>query len=421
MSLKFKLIIIVVGILVVIGLPAASFIYWQNSKILGTHANTDIKSYISHTRQLINFYIGGVENNLTSLANDPEILKALQTKSKTDLAQASQKMSIVSRTVASIENIGLFEIKGSTCLDVASNKAGQPVVGQDFSSRDYCKGIIKTGAAYLSSAYVGVIDGQPVLGQVVPVRDNSGTMLGFVYGSINLSYLRGYIWDLQENSKVELLDRYGVMFLNTEEKIEKLGVLSQDEKAEVDEILLNLANNKNEGIFQDEDNFVGYYFDGALTVVLEKSTTDLMSFAHSLNLIMALSLLVAIILSIIFISVSVGRITRSISHLSQITKDIANGKFDVKLNDKEVLANDETAVLARSFYDMAGRLTDVYNNLDQKVKERTEELEKSKMELSTSLDRSERTNRLMVGRELEMIRLKKEISELKNKKDENMV
>ncbi len=47
-------------------------------------------------------------------------------------------------------------------------------------------------------------------------------------------------------------------------------------------------------------------------------------------------------------------------------------------------------------------------NLEEEVGQRTQELEKKLKEL-------EKTNKLMIGREIKMIELKKEIKELKNK------
>lgn len=60
-------------------------------------------------------------------------------------------------------------------------------------------------------------------------------------------------------------------------------------------------------------------------------------------------------------------------------------------------------------------LSDLNKNLEQKVQERTKVLEESEVKIEMALKETERINKLMVGRELEMIKLKKEIIDLKNK------
>ena len=65
---------------------------------------------------------------------------------------------------------------------------------------------------------------------------------------------------------------------------------------------------------------------------------------------------------------------------------------------------------------MAAKLKESYSRLNEKVIERTKDLEVAKTELKKNLDEVERMNKLMVFRELKMIELKKEIEKrsLKN-------
>lgn len=64
-----------------------------------------------------------------------------------------------------------------------------------------------------------------------------------------------------------------------------------------------------------------------------------------------------------------------------------------------VKGQDEIGQLAEAFNVMAAKLTKLYEGLEMKVKDRTKELEKD--------------NKMMVGRELKMVELKKEIENLK--------
>ena len=89
--------------------------------------------------------------------------------------------------------------------------------------------------------------------------------------------------------------------------------------------------------------------------------------------------------------------------LHEGTEVIAEGNLDYQVNGT---GHDEVGQLARSFNEMAAKLKVSYSGLEQKVKERTKALEEKTTDL-------ERMNKLMVGRELKMIELKKEIEKLK--------
>lgn len=84
--------------------------------------------------------------------------------------------------------------------------------------------------------------------------------------------------------------------------------------------------------------------------------------------------------------------------LVQAAHEIAGGNLGVQVKIK---GTDEINDLAEAFNYMASKLNEMYEGLECKVKDRTQELAKE--------------NKLMVGRELKMIELKKEIEELKTK------
>ena len=68
MSIKFKLTLIIVAILLIDGLAMGAFIYWQNNRVITAHLNSDITNTVDQVTQLVNFYVDRAENNLTSLA-----------------------------------------------------------------------------------------------------------------------------------------------------------------------------------------------------------------------------------------------------------------------------------------------------------------------------------------------------------------
>lgn len=99
------------------------------------------------------------------------------------------------------------------------------------------------------------------------------------------------------------------------------------------------------------------------------------------------------------------RITHPIKVLRKNTAQVALGNFHVEI--EHIQSKDEIGQLSEDFNQMTRKLRSFYIGLEQKIKERTKELECKVKEL-------ERLNRLMVGRELIMISLKKKIREFQN-------
>ncbi|MBI5221568.1 MAG: HAMP domain-containing protein [Candidatus Magasanikbacteria bacterium] len=115
-------------------------------------------------------------------------------------------------------------------------------------------------------------------------------------------------------------------------------------------------------------------------------------------------------LIVLLISWLLGRtISSPIEELTKIAKKIGEGDLKVKFDERKGSASDEIGVLTKTLADSVFHLKDLYENLEQRVEERTEKLKKSETELEKALLESERANKLMVGRELKMVELKKKI------------
>ncbi|HCJ66370.1 MAG TPA: hypothetical protein DHV62_03355 [Elusimicrobia bacterium] len=110
-------------------------------------------------------------------------------------------------------------------------------------------------------------------------------------------------------------------------------------------------------------------------------------------------------------------ITRPLDQLAVVTEIIAGGNLAVRAKIK---SKDEIGKLANSFNSMAEKLQITTEELkaanlflEQRVKERTKELEASRDELKKEFDELQRWKKTVVGRELKMVELKNEIAQLK--------
>lgn len=120
--------------------------------------------------------------------------------------------------------------------------------------------------------------------------------------------------------------------------------------------------------------------------------------------------IVMVIIGIVFVAsyfIAI-KITRPILKLEEVTKNISKGDFSFK---PKVISNDEIGSLAKSFRDMEVQLKDYNQNMEQKVKSRTYQLNKKTNQL-------ERFLKVVEGREKRIFELKKKLRgrKLKEKK-----
>lgn len=130
------------------------------------------------------------------------------------------------------------------------------------------------------------------------------------------------------------------------------------------------------------------------------------------------SLVLVILLALYLANYMTGPLTM----LTKFSQRIAEGNFSERV---KISTKDEIGVLAKSLNSMAEQLLNVYETLEQKVGERTAELEKKTAELE--MNKKElvkknkdltRYNEMMIDRELKMIELKKEIAVLRERIEE---
>jgi PAS domain S-box-containing protein len=91
---------------------------------------------------------------------------------------------------------------------------------------------------------------------------------------------------------------------------------------------------------------------------------------------------ICLILGVIATLFLANQITKPISSLTQVAREIAKGKLDVVVNIK---SKDEIGELANVFNQMAVKVKDYYGELENKVGERTQALETAKTDLEHSL------------------------------------
>jgi len=134
------------------------------------------------------------------------------------------------------------------------------------------------------------------------------------------------------------------------------------------------------------------------------------------------SLLTAIATSVAAIGAFQFVVLSGIKKLTKASHSISDGHLDESVvKELPTQSNDEIGELSRSFAQMTvdlkksrSAIEEYSKGLEQIVAKRTEELEKSKQELTSKVGELERLNKTMVGRELKMLELKNHIRDLES-------
>ena len=124
---------------------------------------------------------------------------------------------------------------------------------------------------------------------------------------------------------------------------------------------------------------------------------------HDIRNFFILSILLSTLLVAVIAYSLINNLINPINRLTAVAKSIADGNLQIR---SDITSNDEIGAMSQAYNKMADTILESQSDLEAKVKERTKELTRKKEDLET-------INKHMVGRELKMIELKKEIAKLK--------
>ncbi|MDJ1172068.1 ATP-binding protein [Roseofilum sp. BLCC_M154] len=124
-------------------------------------------------------------------------------------------------------------------------------------------------------------------------------------------------------------------------------------------------------------------------VVIAVPESDFMEQINTNTQITIIMCIGALILSILLGIIMAEWVIKPIISINQAAKDIATGKWESRI---DINRNDEVGQLAQSFTNMAEQLQNIFLTLEQKVEERTAELQESNQQLARAKQQAEVAN-----------------------------
>jgi len=300
---------------------------------------------------------------------------------------------------------------------------------------------------YISSVYIDEITSEPMIIIAVPVADVFGTFKGALLAEANLKFM----WDLVAGINVGrtgaayVVDRQGEL-LAFKDVSRVLGRENLSSLKEVDEFVKGeLSTHESTADISKgiQGNYVvanhAHLEEPDWAVVIELPVEEAYASLIQQIIISALAMISAIGIASLVVTLVLKRITRPIIRLRDAAVEIGKGRLDTKI---DIETNDEIGELARTFNQMVATLKGFYKGLEDKVQERTRELEEARAsleikvkartrelqelterqeetieertkEIKERMEELEKFHRLAVGRELKMVELKKEIKKIK--------
>ena len=261
---------------------------------------------------------------------------------------------------------------------VAASQDRQETIGQDWSNRNYFRQIIRTLQPVYSDILADGPQNADVITAAVPIFGNQGELLGVLVGmfrtrATSVSAFYGGIVKqrLVENGEMYLVDGNGRLIYHPD--IQRIGEDFSAQPA----VRKLLAGEAGAGRIQNLEgrDIVGGYSPVPGTswgLVTEESWTNLISGSQSYRQLLLLLMVLGVLIPAAIVAVGVRRITQPVNDLIIASQQVAQGNFDQTITAK---SGDEIEDLAEQFNLMARQLRDSYGQLEQRVAERTYELE----------------------------------------------
>ena len=276
----------------------------------------------------------------------------------------------------SFRSLFLLDTQGNE-LGVISRIAAPAIPTKEQASEMFSQ--IQTAGSYIGPVYFDDVTSEPLMYIAVPIKDVFGVTQGVAVADVNLKFMWDIVSTIQTNTgrTTYVVDKQGdlIAFIDTARILKGENLASLREVSE-----FMHGGIENQSI--DNDATTGILGTKVITTHASLMTPDwgvvtelpldiaykpfIQELVQSLWVVLA-TLVFAVLAGIYF----ARRVTRPLRQLSDAVKEIAIGKLETKI---KIRSKNEIGQLASAFNDMTEKLHQSYQDLDQKVKEKTAQL-----------------------------------------------
>jgi PAS domain S-box-containing protein len=391
---------IVAGVLVIAAIVGAALIYF--------FYNLTLKVLSESSRREL---VYGTENSAAMIKDvfDKDIHSADVMSLDNNFVQYLSGQQIVQNPdiLLQLQN---FKIKGDYYAATLVSATGTVVVstepsfvGLNVYNRQYFRTSLEGNSSVMMA--FGILSKKPRYYFSSPVKNSEGNFLGAVVLVLEGSVVDEMVSQIANNNeKIMLTDTDGIILSSNDTsriykslgKLDSQKLLSiKDKNVYLDtpilpltyDLVLSRLQNYSKTVtvdfFDDEDGVhetvvLTRLHDLPFFVVSEYETENVFAATYETAFLVSMIILLAILIKFLLITFLIEKQLKPISELNNMAKGIGAGNF----NQKNIIkSNDELSELGSLLERVSDQLSELYGSLEQKVKERTTELEKSNRRL----------------------------------------
>ncbi len=307
-------------------------------------------------------------NTLNSIARMPDIYNGTSQKQAAAIQSVSIQLAAFDRGAVILDRLGNI---------VAAGPDAQPLIGQNWSDRDFFLQILHGASAAYSDIIPADPDHPAMLAIAVPITNPQGEFRGilaglFGVGSNNSGAFYGSIVKLRlgQNGNTFLVDGAGRVIYHPDENLIGLDLHAVPDVAEV---LKGKAGYLRTRSANGEDILATFAPVPGTPwgLVSEEDWASLLAASRGYGQFLLLLLALGILVPTFVVVRGVRRITDPVVRLTAAAREIAGGKYGAQIS---IQTGDELEVLGEQFNQMSRQLEQSYAQLEERVRARTKEL-----------------------------------------------
>ncbi len=323
---------------------------WLNERLYNLHGLSHAPQEQAHLREMLNPSLMGKEGN---------------TITQTMLARWQIEVGEQGRFV----EIFLLNQQGRVILTT-----NPPNMGQNHQHQTHF--IQGQQKPFISNVFYNVVDGGHQIIVTQPIQDEQGKTLGILAGRLDIAKMTQFILTRAPNTET------GEAYLVSDDRQFITGLRFKPQSGlayseGIDRALAKGDNRNGQGIYANYNGVrvVGAYQwlpDLRIVFLSERSEAEALAGVQRLiwfNLAVASAVIMLTIGVALYIT---ARITKPVIALTEVATAISQGDLQ---RTAQVTSQNEIGVLAHAFNQMTERLRDLINTLEERVQQRTQELQ----------------------------------------------
>ncbi len=395
LNLKILLMVLIGTLLTIATTGSSSFIFMK-SVLEKSIMDRQLESSRAIMRR-IDYLLYDRFIDIQSVAGEKAFEEFLLNESQGKASPADSKKSLLKRlrslsmTMGSWDVLFVVDIKGNIVLSVADTVLGPNVNAYPYKAIAFDESI--RGKNYYSDRVISKDTGEPTIIYSAPIRDNQAPdkpIIGVVVGNFSWPAVTELLGEapipavLINKNKMIIADNFEylniplTMDTKAPVPIGSLGkkpvqVLSKEESLLREQAITSMVS---------QPGYLSYAGNG-WNLILSNPAETAFAPANAAAIKLMLILIPLIVLQSLLIVIFVARVVvKPIIQLTDASRQIAEGNLSKQVN---VRSRDEIGELSASFNHMTSKLRLSHEELERKVKTRTQELSEEKERLSVTL------------------------------------